>query len=675
MPASQAVALEGASEHAVAARRRSWLRRHRAVLLLAAVAFVASLLVHQRLLPHYSGDHDEPVYRFQAEMLLDGKLTLSAAEQQHFFRPWLSGQVGDRIVMAFSPGWPAVLALSRLLTGSMLTAVALSAAGAAVACYLFAEELLGDRRVALVAAWVLALSPMFLLLGGTYLNYTFALGLELSTGWMLLRGLRTGRRSWLVGAGVAAGCTLLTRPYDALLVAVLLGAHALWTGRRALPAAFRRLAWVAAGGLPFVAATLVYNAAVCGAPLEFPTTAQSGGHANFFFGYRSIAADMPGYDYSPARALDSLWKNVHTTPTWILGGIVTFGLAAFGLLTVWRKRRDAAALLAGMTVLFPLAYLLWWASLLTVSGALHGLGPHYYFPMFPPLAILAGAAAVELWSRRRALLVAGAAVGLVLTVVSAIPTVDDKLDQARTKGDHAEQVERALDAAGSGDKIAILERQPYPYVMSKWAYLANSPDLHGDVLYAADRGADSVDLVDRFPHRQVVRLVRQFSPGDDISRPALVAKPVTSVRGRELGLQVRAPKPAEPPRYVVAYVRQAGRSARLLLDPATPGRDYRVTWRISADGTVTTPDDDDDVAFRLLDGGGRVSFGLTFSDSPVLFWATRTERRYDYRFPGVGDHRTVEVLLADEEWYRFPTGWLPLDLSKSFRADWEVTAP
>lgn len=674
MPAKQAVVLESSGEREAEWPRTSWLRRNRAVLLLAAFAFGAALLVNASLFPFYSGDHDEPVYRYQAEMLLDGRLTLSAVEQQHFFRPWLSGPVGDRIVMAFSPGWPTVLAAGDLLAGSMLVPVGLAAALAAAACYLFARELLGDRRVALVGAFVLTLSPMFLALAGTYLNYVFALGLELTTAWMLLHGVRVGSRRWLVGAGAVAGYTLVTRPYDAVLVAALLGAHVLWTRRSELVATARRLSWTAVGGLPFVGATLVYNAAVCGDPLEFPTQAQSGGQARFFFGYRSIAADMPGYDYSPARALHSLWSNFHTTPTWILGSIVTFVLAGYGFRLVWRRNRDAAALLGAMTLLFPLGYLLWWASLLTVSGALHGLGPHYYLLTFAPLSILSGVAAVDLWARRRSLLVAAVAVGLALTTVALVPKIDDKLDVARAKRAHAREVDRALAAVGGGDKLVVLQRQRYPYVMGQWAYLGNHPDLGGEVVYALDRGADSADLVERFPSREVVRLVRRFGQGDDITQPALVAKPVTSVRGEALELRLRAPRSERAPRYLVAYVRQAGRSARVLLDSSSDGSYHELTWRISADGVVTT-NTAGGAELQLLDGKGRVSFGMYFSDSPVLFRANRTERRYDYRLFDDGGGETVEVLLADEEWHRFPTGWLPIDLSNAFDAEWEAVTP
>jgi hypothetical protein len=66
---------------------------------LAAVAAIASVVGNRVLFPYFSGDADEPVYKFQGLMLLDGHLTLSAAEQLPFFTPWLSGTYGVRVML------------------------------------------------------------------------------------------------------------------------------------------------------------------------------------------------------------------------------------------------------------------------------------------------------------------------------------------------------------------------------------------------------------------------------------------------------------------------------------------------------------------------------------------------------------------------------------------------
>ena len=87
------------------------------------LAFLAAIAIQRNIFPFYSGDHDEPVYRFQAAMLQMGHINIPLAQNQ-FFRPWLSGPGDGHLVMAFSPGWPSVLMAANVTTGSMLVGLA-----------------------------------------------------------------------------------------------------------------------------------------------------------------------------------------------------------------------------------------------------------------------------------------------------------------------------------------------------------------------------------------------------------------------------------------------------------------------------------------------------------------------------------------------------------------------
>src|SRR5689334_9271829 len=129
-------------------RRLRWIL---VVAALAVLAFIAAIAVQRNVYPFYSGDHDEPVYRYQAQMLADGHISIPLA-QNEFFRPWLSGPHDDHLVMAFTPGWPAALMVADVATGSMLVALGAAAALLVVAGYWFARELLGSRSRAALAA-------------------------------------------------------------------------------------------------------------------------------------------------------------------------------------------------------------------------------------------------------------------------------------------------------------------------------------------------------------------------------------------------------------------------------------------------------------------------------------------------------------------------------------------
>ena len=670
----------------VANAGREWVRRNAPVLALCSFAFVAALLVHRGLFPYLSGDHDEPVYRYQAQMLLDGHVTLPAATHGYFFRPWLTGQVGDRLVVAFSPGWPAMLAAGQALAGSMLVSVGLAAAGAALACFGFATEVLGDRRRALLAAAIFAGSPFFLVLAGTFLNYVVASALELAAGWALLRGLRLGSARLLVLAGAFAGLAFLTRPYDILLFAVPFGGYLLWEHRASLRQLARRLVPMVSGALPFVALMLVYNAAVCGSPLRFPTTAQNGGRAGFFFGDMALAADTAEVPYYPSVAIESLWKNSRTVPSWVLGGAITLVLSAAGAAALLRSRRAVGWLLVAMVLVFPLGYLFWWASYLTTKGATAGLGPHYYLPMVPPLAILAAVALAEMWRRRKAMTTALVSTGLVLTVVAAIPKVDEKIDGARSSRAYLRSVEREVERHGGGPSIVVLEQDPSPYVMDPFPYLANRPDLTGDTLYATYRGADTIDLVRDHPDRTVLRLVHRLEGFQALDDVAITAKPATFVAGDEVRAHVRITNVTGAP-TVVAYVAVGLHAERWVLDTdSSPGAVYDVTWRISASGASFDGPRADPLApsgpTRALDALGHrgvLRIGAAFADSAdalVAGGAAHSERRYPFRTvePGSGSGPpTVEVLLADEEWQRFTGpdgGWLPVAVSDVLTAGW-----
>lgn len=190
---------------------RPLLVRWRVVLAVAVMAFAVAMTVSSTLFRYYSPILDEPVYVVQAKTLLRGDLTLPG-DQARFHQPFFTGLRGDRLVFKYTPVWPAVLAASNILFGSMRLALGLTAAGAVVAMALFTHELTGDRRRATAAAALLALCPLFILHSALFLSYVFSLLCSLLFGWALLRGLRRRSRlplvlAWRRGPGCSPGPT------------------------------------------------------------------------------------------------------------------------------------------------------------------------------------------------------------------------------------------------------------------------------------------------------------------------------------------------------------------------------------------------------------------------------------------------------------------------------------
>jgi len=135
---------------------------------LAVVAGAAAVLTNAWLFPLYSLNRDDSVYVAMARLIEGGHVTLPAAGHEAF-RPWASAVVGDRIVLKYTPPWPAVLAAGELLTGSPRAGLAVTAAAAAVLTALLGTEVLRSRGAGLVAGALLVLSPVVVLQSGTYL--------------------------------------------------------------------------------------------------------------------------------------------------------------------------------------------------------------------------------------------------------------------------------------------------------------------------------------------------------------------------------------------------------------------------------------------------------------------------------------------------------------------------
>lgn len=662
---------------------RWWL----VVLLVAALAFMAALAVRHEVFPYYSGDHDEPVLRYQAQMLREGIITIPRA-QEEFFRPWLTGPHDDRLVPAFQPLWPAVLMVSEVVTGSMVFALGFAAALLVIATFLLARELLATEARAALASVLVAASPFVLMLSGTYLSYVFSVALGAALAVSVLRALRTGSRGLWLTAGVVLGLLVLARPYDAVLFALPLAGFTLLTRRHALRSLVAPAGWFAIGFVPLLALALAYNVGLTGNPLAFGTTVQSEGASTFFWGERSIAPDTPILDFTVGFAFGALRDNLWATPTWLFGTYLAVAAAVYGAVRYHRTEGPRFWLLLAMTFVFPVGYLIWWASALTVGGAWNGIGPHYYVPMVVPLGILTAhgtaVAFARLRSGRTVAVVAVLAGALVLTAISVLPKIDNKIEAAddhRADADVVREVEEAHD----GRLLVIQERRRSPYVMEPYPFFANDPQLENRLLFALDRGSRGIDLLEQHPDRTAYRLVRQLRPGDSFSRLPVVAVPQSVVRGSAVRIPVEITNTSGN-RWVTAYLRWGDhREARLLDAESSKGRTYRVEWTITPDGIEYAGPDASETRFpRHIRRGTKPLKGTTpapqhdlvvgaaFAKSPRTRDPDRVELDYYGRVREVNGTPEVQLLSAGEQWTRLGApfhAWLPTTVENQLEVE------
>jgi len=632
-------------------------------------AFVAWWSAYH-LLPHGSYNLDELVYLNQAEAIRHGRLTYDTASYVPDFRPYLSGVAGDRVVFKYQPLWPAVLALSEILTADHRPALVLAGAGVAVAFWMLGRELTGSRWLATALAVGLAVSPVFVAHSGTALAYLPAAALAAASLAAVMRAVRTGSRWCLVTGGLVLGALFFHRPFDAALVGIPI---VVWLASRARQARdWRPLLVLLLAAVPFVLAWLAYNWATTGNPLQ-PAFSVGAPSDRFGFGRRASweATGETFVDgalrYSPAGA----WQTVRTftavTPLWIIGGVVSVALMAAALVLGRRDvRRWVLVSTIGLTVV---GHFFWWGTQNFVNFGLHrALGPAYWLVGLGPAAGLATLGARDTvraladHPRRRRLLAVGAASFVAMTVPGVMYFVDGL---GATREARSAQL-AAIDAAPDGTVVLFPTgvRDPFLRAMAP-------DDLEGsDRLHAVDleRADQRFRLYDRFPERALWAWVQDRPAGTMLDGPAayeLAELPQLRTPEAVIGVTVRS----SPGRIAASWLRalddDGHELARRPLDPvAAPGPARAVP------GPGGRSDRD---ALAVGSDPGWLAVGTTIrdanggSESVEVRWMVRArDGRLEVIGPGLGFRL-----------YAFPDedAWLQEDVGTRLRATFEGLPP
>ena len=422
--------------------------------------------------------------------------------------------------------FPAFVALAHRISGSDRAALAVTAAGAVVACYGLAREVLGRRREAVVAAGFLAGSPVFALQSATYLSYLFNAGLLMGFAAAFLAGLRRRSPVRLAAAGLLLGLAVFSRPFDALLVAGPLlawrafsgGSHRRCRGDTPRPPGsgrhdVRRLGGeagcVALGALPPLLAMAAYFRAATGSFLRPPFTFV-GPSDTLGFGLHRMYAGMPYLDYTPARALVALGRLTVLSGFWGFGGLLLGGLAVIGYR---RLPGGPGRWLALVALTVPLGYALFWGSFASSEwGGPWRFGPFYWLPVLIPGSILAAAGFARLWRWDRSVarfVACGMAVVSLFVVGRALADHRRLAAEHRQLGADRDRLYAApLRAATAGGPVVVfLPPLDGPYLLQPFS-LARNAGFDGPVVWALDRGPrQNLDVVRHLPGRTPYRVV------------------------------------------------------------------------------------------------------------------------------------------------------------------------
>jgi 4-amino-4-deoxy-L-arabinose transferase-like glycosyltransferase len=478
------------------------------VLAFAATAAVAYLAFER--LPHLE---DEVAYLFQAKTMALGRLTVPSPDPVgSFWTPFVLDYQGQRFGK-YPPGWPGVLALGVWLGVPWLVNPLLSA----LALYLVFRlgKALYDERTGLLGAALGLLSPLFLVLSGSFLSHLASMvWLLLFSLWFLWTaqgpvrqaqaGLRPAevRRSRLLalGAGLALGMAFLTRSLTAVAYAIPFAVYSLvQVFRRRQPHWPNYLLVALGGGLVAVLLPL-YQWAVTGDPWLNPYVLW---WPYDRLGFGPGIGAMPG-GHSPFYAWINLKQDLSRAATDVLGWpALSWVPLALGL--ALRPRRAKDWVLLTPCVCLVVAYLFYW-----IGSPARLWGPRYYFEGFGGLWLLGAVGLFKAWDwardRQRWLRPAMAGVLVLMVAANLTFNVVPRMREAHGFYGITRSQLAPIEEANLHDALVIVYAERW---LEYGAMLSGmSPLLDDDVVYARGGGPEAdAAVIASFPGREVYYLV------------------------------------------------------------------------------------------------------------------------------------------------------------------------
>ena len=450
----------------------------------AALGFAGSLAVVWALRA-FPNSADEYAFHFEAATFLAGRLWNPLPPLHECFSFLHIIELPGRWVALYPPGWPLLLAgmsLARLPTW-----LACPLAGIVL---LYAVYQLGRRQDGplggILAAALVALSPFFLFNAGSYFTHVPTAAAGALFCWMAADFLDRPRLRTGILAGAALGMVGLIRPFNTLPFAVPFLVAFLWRARiRDYVAASS----IALGGLPFLAALMLFYDATIGSPL--PDWAKFGGSLVKFGLY---PRDEFGVSYTPLDQLIRAGVRMIDLAQWTSPLLLLGYVAAL----VWKAARGR---LSFLDFIFPATLA---GFLLVPFDGGNQYGPRYYFEGYPFLVLTVVSALVPLLQNRgRPRSVAFGASLVFAHLLHAVAVaaflgwflrerVDERMDvydQVRAQGlHHAVIVLRS----GTGRSPALTPKD----------LTRNGLALDGDVIYALDIPDRLGELRALFPDRR-----------------------------------------------------------------------------------------------------------------------------------------------------------------------------
>lgn len=198
-------------------------------------AFATSALISRHVFERLPHLEDEVAYLYQARIFARGEAVIDTPEPRRaYWQPFVVDYEGKRFGK-YSPGWPALLGIG-VAFGQAWVINAFAAALTVALTYRLGREVFSPDA-GVIAAALVAFSPMALLLNASLMGHTSALTAFMAFAyayWRLTRGKRAVW--WGIAAGVALGLLVINRPLTTIGVVT---PFIIWSGLRVLAAGWR----------------------------------------------------------------------------------------------------------------------------------------------------------------------------------------------------------------------------------------------------------------------------------------------------------------------------------------------------------------------------------------------------------------------------------------------------
>jgi len=473
----------------------------RKFLLALGLSFVAiSLLLRAFVLHGALLTDDEETYLLQSRMLLAGKVFVSPAPDEAFFKHAFMTYSNHRWFPLYPWGHSLFLAIGMIARAPELIPPLLGTA-TMVLTYAMAKELCG-KGAALGAAVLYVLSPFAEYQAATLLSESTSAMLIAAAAYCCLRLERGAGPKWAVGLGVAVGLAINCRPLSALAAVLVFSIFALAALIRTRGAFFRR-AWPALpGALAGVGVYLLLSRLAQGTALT-PTPFLHG--STGVLGFATL--DPSVYNSSPELSILVTGDYLMKLNAWLFGwpSSLIFAVAAIAIPFARSQLALPLSLIGALLV----------AYFFCRFPSVDDVGPVYMFDAVPFLIVasvggmsaISRAAASIGFERCNELLVALAiALFVVGTPVFHRTQAITLRSLSRTILAPLEMVEQA----GLHRALVFMANRNMPRPVS-WVYYQPlpRPDFSDDVLYVRDSNPEADALfAARYPERSAYRMRR-----------------------------------------------------------------------------------------------------------------------------------------------------------------------